>query len=576
MRFRPEIRQSHAFVVGARRLIEVSTIADLLRGAAEAFDGDAFVFPDERATYPEVELRAHEFARSLRGLGVGSGDKVAIYMPNCLDYVVAVFGAAKLGAISVPVNGRFKAFELGYVIKHSDARVLLTAGRDSASQTEELRVLAAVFPTLSEQDPECVELSEAPALRHVVDLGAGRLAGCLSRADFRAAGEGVAPDVVDVMQSRARLRDPGVLMYTSGTTARPKGCLITHEAIVRQGQMAAARAFQLQPGEAFWDPLPLFHTGGLMPIMASLTMRTAYCHPGYFEAGAALKMIERERCVILYIMFDTIWVPVLDHPRFADTDLEGVRAVYLVGPPDRMRWFQERTPSIKVVSAFGMTEVCAHLAVAGPDTDEETRLNTAGFVQPELEARIINTETGEEQPPNTVGELIYRGPCMFDGYYKEPELTAAAVDGGGWFHSGDLGQLDDRGRFTFRGRVKDMLKVGGENVSPLEIEGYLAGHPAVAIVQVVSAPDALYHEVPAAFVQLRAGATATEDELINFCLGEIATYKVPRYVRFITEWPMSGTKIQKFALRERIAEELRAAGIAQAPRLESRARRRER
>jgi fatty-acyl-CoA synthase len=552
-------------------LIEVTTIGDLLRGAAREWDGDAVVFPGERATYPELEARAHRLARGLRALGVGPGDKVGILMPNCLDYVAGLFAAAKLGAISVPLNGRFKAFELGYVIEHADLRVLLTADV-APEQAEDFRLLGELYPTLGDQDAAELRLPQAPELRQIVDLGRGSRPGIMARDALEAAAERVSAEEVDLLQRRVRVRDVGVLMYTSGTTARPKGCLITHEALMRQARMCARRALQLAPGEAYWNPLPLFHTGGVMPLMASVVARAVFCHPGHFEPGAAIEMIEAERCVLLYVMFDTIWLGVLDHPRFAEADLSAVRALYMVGPPERMRAFQERMPWAKLTSAFGMTEICTHLAVAGPDASEETRLTTAGHVQPELEARIVDPETGADLPPNETGALLYRGPCLFEGYYKEPELTAEAIDADGWFHSGDLGRLDEQGRFTFRGRLKDMLKVGGENVSPLEVEGYLAGHDAVNIVQVVAAPDARYAEVPAAFVELRPGASLTEEELIEFCVGSIATFKVPRYVRFVEEWPMSGTKIQKFVLRERIAEELRERGITEAPRIASRAR----
>jgi fatty-acyl-CoA synthase len=552
-------------------LLEVSTIADLLRAAAESWDGDAAVFPDERATYPELDAKAREMAQGLRALGVGPRDKVAIFMPNCLDYVVALFAIAKLGAVSVPLNGRFKAYELSYVVGHSDARVLLVADRGSA-QTESFDLLREIFPGLDDQDRRNLELPEAPALRQIVDLGSGDRPGILPHSEFFAGAATVASDEIELLQRRVRVRDVGVLMYTSGTTARPKGCLITHEALVRQGKMTAARGLKLQPGEGFWDPLPMFHTGGVMPLMATTASRAVFCHPGFFEPGAALDMIEQERCAVLFVMFDTIWMQVLNHPRYAEADVSSVRTLYMVGPPDRMRWFQEQMPTATVATSFGMTEVCAHLAIAGPDADEETRLTTAGPVQPELEARIVDLETGEDLPANETGDLLLRGPCLFEGYYKEPELTAKAIDPDGWFHTGDLGRLDDKGRFTFRGRSKDMLKVGGENVSPLEVEGFLAQHDAVNIVQVVSAPDARYTEVAAAFVELRPGASATEAELIEFCVGKIASYKVPRYVRFVTEWPMSGTKIQKYVLRQRIAEDLEEKGITEASRLEHLAR----
>ena len=445
-----------------------SSIADLLRAAAVDSDRDAVVFPEERETYGGLEARAHSLARSLRGVGVERGDSVALFMPNCLDYVAALLAIAKLGAVGVPINGRFKAFELGHVIADSDSRVLLTSNASSGSSGEFLRVLGEVFPNLGEQDPERLALDAAPAMRTIIDLGGRGTPGILDRAGFDAGA--VTSEEIDLLQARVRVREPALLLYTSGTTAAPKGCVITHEAAVRQGVAAARRAFGLAPGEAFWDPLPIFHTGGITPILASLSMRTAFCHPGHFDPAAALRMIERERCAVLYVMFDTIWVPLIDHPDLADTDLSAVRAVYLVGPPDRMHAFQQRTPKIQVVSAFGMTEVCAHLAVAGPAADAETRLTTAGHIQPEMETRIIDPETGCDAPAAVAGELLFRGPFMFEGYYKQPEATAAAIDADGWYHSGDLVRIDAEGRFVFLGRIKDMLKVGGENVSPLEVE----------------------------------------------------------------------------------------------------------
>jgi fatty-acyl-CoA synthase len=546
--------------------IDVTTVADLLRRTAERFDGDALVFPAERLSYPELEHRAHEMARGLHGLGVQSGEKVAIFMPNCAAYVVALLAAAKLGAVSVPINGRFKAFELGHVLAHSDSRVLLTAIDNGLAGQELERILEEVFPELSAADKRRLELPRMPELRRIVNLGSRPLPGTLTDADLEQYASTVTSARVELLQCRVAVRAPALIMYTSGTTALPKGCIITHEGLVRQGMLSARRGLCMEQGEAMWDPLPLFHTGGVMPLTAAISQGVTFCHPGFFEPGAALDMIEAEHCAVLYVMFDTIWVPIIDHPRFTQADLSAARSVFLVGPPERMRWYQARTPQLKLLTAFGMTEVCAHLALAGPHEDEDTRLTTAGPIQPEMEATIIDPDSGEEQMPGEPGELIYRGPLLFDGYYKQPDVTAASIDGEGWFHSGDLGVIDDAGRFTFRGRLKDMLKVGGENVSPLEIEGFLARHPAVAIAQVVGAPDAYYGEVGAAFVQLRPGGEASEAELIDYCSGQIASFKVPRYVRFIDEWPMSGTKIQKFVLRELIATELREAGITQAPR----------
>jgi fatty-acyl-CoA synthase len=546
----------------------VVTIGELLADAARGYDGDALIFPDVRLSYPELEAEAVRFARSLRALGVGRGDKVGLLMPNCAAYIVALFGVAKLGAVSVPINGRFKAFELGYVVEHADLRVLLMADR-GPQQEEDFRIIGEIFPTLPSQDPAALDVAEAPQLRQIVDLGDGSRAGIMSRDAFGALADGVAEDEIAALSRRVAVRDTALLMYTSGTTSRPKGCMISHEAIVRQGQITAKRMLQIAAGDVLWDPLPMFHCAVMTPLMACVSARTALAHPGYFEPGAAIDMMERERATVIYVMFDTVWLPILDHPRFAEADLGSIRTVFMVGVPERMRSYQERTPWARVGSAFGMTECGAHLAVAPPDADDETRLTTAGHVQPEMEARIVHPETGEPLPAGEQGHLLYRGVFLFDGYYKQPELTEESFEDG-WFKSGDLCRLDEQGRITYRGRVKDMLKVGGENVSALEVENYIATHAAVQIVQVVSAPDARYSEVPAAFIQLRSGAEVTEQEVVDFCLGQIATFKVPRYVRFVAEWPMSGTKIQKYVLRQIIADELEAKGITEAPRLDSR------
>jgi fatty-acyl-CoA synthase len=241
--------------------------------------------------------------------------------------------------------------------------------------------------------------------------------------------------------------------------------------------------------------------------------------------------------------------------------------VELVGVTERVRAMAARIPHATHISTVAMTESTAFLSLGRLDDDEENRLTTGGHLMPGMEARVVDPESRADLPPATPGELIFRGAHAFDGYFRDPEVTAATIDADGWVRSGDLVVQDADGRLTFVSRLKDMLKVGGENVAAAEVEGHLLGHPAVSIVAVVAAPDAYYGEVPAAFVQLKEECTATEEELVEFCVGQIATYRVPRYIRFVTEWPMSGTKIQKHVLRARIAEELAAAGITEAPRV---------
>jgi fatty-acyl-CoA synthase len=554
--------------MGRTVFIEATTLGDLLDRRA-ASGAPAVVFPDVRVTYGELAQRSDHFARALRALGVGRGDKVGILLPNCLDFVVALFAAAKLGAIAVPVNGRFRTHELSQIIAHADIAVLVTAA-GPAGTVDYPDLIAQVFPELAAQDPRALRLDGAPCLRQVVDLGSAGAPGLLDRAAFESGAGQVAPDEVTAMQERVRVRDVALLMYTSGTTSNPKGCLLTHEALVRHGRNVAINRFWLTAEDRFWDPLPLFHIGGIVPMLGCFAVGATYYHAGHFDATQALDTLERERITVAYPAFETIWLGVLNHPRFPEADLSALRLIQNIAVPERLVQMQKALPGAIEVSSFGSTESSSNLTLTLPDDDHDARMNTLGHPLPGIEIRIADHVTGEACAAGEVGELLFRGYSLFEGYYKEPELTAAAIDPDGWFHSGDLATMDAAGRLIYSGRLKDMLKVGGENVSAVEVESFLAAHPAVDIVNVVGAPDARYDEVPAAFVQLKPGATLAERELIDFCIGRIATYKIPRYVRVVDEWPMSGTKIQKFVLREQIAAELRERGITEAPKLETR------
>jgi fatty-acyl-CoA synthase len=541
---------------GERKMwIEATTIGDLLDRAASETDQDAVVFPDTRVTYPELSALTDHFARAIRGLGVGPGDKVGILMPNCLEFVAVLIGASKLGAIPVPINGRFKTHELNHVIAHADMTVLFTAAE--APGTDYPRLLREVFPGLAGEDPPCLQLEDAPYLRNIVDLR-GAAPGCLTRDDLDARVDDVTLAEVKRLQRSVRIRDVAMLMYTSGTTSKPKGCLLSHEGLIRNAITIWRDGFSMTAEDRFWDPLPLFHIGGIVPLFGCFAARATFCHAGYFDPAVALRMLADERCSVAYPTFETIWLAVLDHPRFPHTDLSALRLIHNVGVPERLLRMQERLPSAVQFCVFGMTECCSHLTHPSNDDPPEVRATTLGYPLPGLDVRIVDPETAKERPVGEVGELCFRGYTLFEGYYKAPELTEAAIDVDGFFHTGDLAFVDGDGRLSYAGRLKDMLKVGGENVSALEVEDYLARHAAVGIVQVVGMSDSRYEEVPVAFVQLKPGAVTTEDELIEFCRGKIASYKVPRRVRFVQEWPMSGTKIQKFVLRQQAEDELAA------------------
>jgi fatty-acyl-CoA synthase len=547
--------------------ITAATIGDLADRAISGPETDAIVFPDARVTYRELRRATDRCARSLRGLGVGPGETVGILMPSCLDFVVTFIAAAKLGAVTVPINGRFKAHELSYVVAHADISVLVTAAGPTAA-TDYPAMISQAFPQLERQGRHQVDVAEAPCLRHVIDLTDG-MRGFMSRAEFEAAGEDIASAEVAALLAAVDVDNIAVLMYTSGTTAKPKGCLLTHSAVVRHGANVARSRFMLTPDDRYWDPLPLFHIGGIVPMLSCFSVGCTFVHAGHFDPDVALRQLEQEACTIAYPAFETIWLGVLNHPDFGTADLSALRLIQNIATPERLIYMQDRMPWVVEVSSFGATESASNLTLTRPDDSWEDRMHTLGHPLPGIEIKIVDPETRAKRPVGVVGELAFRGYSRFSGYYKDAELTARVTDADGWFYSGDLGKLDDAGRLIYAGRLKDMLKVGGENVAAIEVEDFLSRHPAVDIAQVVGAPDGRYGEVPAAFIQLKPSASATAEEIISFCVGQIATFKVPRYVRFMREWPMSGTKIQKFVLRETITAELEAAGITEAGRVSS-------
>jgi len=530
--------------------IEATTMGDLLlRGADKWPDNDAVIFPDDRVTYAELARRAWQRAASLKALGIGRGDHVGILMPNCLDFVEIIFGAALLGGIAVPINARFKSTELAYVIENADIKVMVTSDLNS-EYADFADLLCQAFPGLADaQDPTSLALEAAPLLRTMVMMGDSQPNGFMSRQGFDALSDGVDRADIDADRVCIKLRDPCIMMYTSGTTANPKGCPLSNEALVRTSINMTRERFFLSETDRFWGALPMFHMASTLPMLASLYEGAAFLSMNHIDAGVALQMMEDEKVTIAFPSFPTITNELINHPNFKTTDLSHMRRINNVAPPDVLRKFQDAFPQAVQTGAFGLTEVSGVIAYNHPDETLEQRLHTCGRPFPGMEVRIIDPDTTEDMPQGERGEILARGYAVFEGYYKSPEKNAEAfLDG--WFRTGDLGSLDEHGAIMFHGRIKDMLKVGGENVAAVEIESLLANHPAVKLAQVIGVPDDRLIEVAAAYIELNPGATATEQEIIDFCKGDIASFKIPRHVRFVTDWPMSSTKIQKFKLRD--------------------------
>jgi fatty-acyl-CoA synthase len=548
-----------AEVARLRQPIEATSLGDLvLRAAAQRPNSIAAAFLGERFTAAELLQRSVATAQSLRALGVGPSDSVGILMPNVGEFLPTLFGVALLGAVAVTMNVRYRTSELSYVVGHSGMKVLLTTDR-IAEHVDFAERLSEAFPDLLQSDPAVpLGLAGAPNLRTVVILGTGASSpGFVDRESFERLGALEYEDDDDVMRISAGvgLHDPAILMYTSGTTADPKGCVLSHEALVRTA-IAQVERFRMTSDDVFWTPLPLFHIASILALLNSLWSGARFVSAPHFEAGAAIRQIEDEGATILYPTFPTIAQAMIEHPSFADLDCERVRLFNHVGPVELQRQVQAAFGNAKQVQSYGATEVSGVISVHDPDDPADTRAETCGRPWIGTEVRIADPDTGAERSAGVQGEILVRGFGRFTEYYGDPVRTAEAIDADGWFHSGDIGSIEPGGWLRFHGRYKDMLKVGGENVAAIEVENFLCTHPSIQLAQVVGVPDDRLVEVVAAFVQTAAGEPLSAEDVIDYCAGAIASFKIPRHVRFVEDWPMSATKIQKYALREQLLAEL--------------------
>jgi fatty-acyl-CoA synthase len=533
--------------------VESETYIGMLREAAAVrADTAALVFPDMRLTYAELLERATWRARELRALGVGSGDTFGLVLPNSPELIEFLIGGCMIGAIAVPINIRFKSHELAHVFTDAGLRVVITTD-DVDEHTNFKELLYETLPAVAQAaDPLDLSLQAAPSLRTIVLLSEKEAPGMLNAPALRA----LARDVTEPTESDAPAEeDPLLVMYTSGTTANPKGCITTNGALVRNARAIADR-FHVPADDVWWDPLPMFHMGAILLMSVVFSRGATFVGMRHFDADVAFDQFEELPITVLYPLFPTITLTLMHHPRFDRSLFKHVRVIESVSPPDMQKQIHEAFAPAILVSAYGITECCGSVAYNHLDDPLEKRLTTCGHPVEGWEVRIVDPDSGDVLPAGEQGELLVRGPNRFVRYFGEQSLTDAVVEPEGWFHTGDRCSLDDDGRLLYHGRIKDMLKVGGENVSALEVESFLATCPAIKMAQVIGIPDDRLLEVPAAFVELVPGATISEQEVIDFCAGKIARFKIPRYVRTIEEWPMSSTKVQKFRLRDQLLEEL--------------------
>jgi fatty-acyl-CoA synthase len=535
-----------------------ATVGDMLATQAARFgDREAIVAPDRRIGYAELYRDAQRLARGLLAGGVRKDDKVALWMPNRPEWLALQYGCALIGAVVVALNTRYKAHELRYILHQSDATTLVCA--DHAGPVDYLETLADVLPDLASSVPGELEVAEFPMLRRVIVHADDPYPGCLPWRDLVEQGD--APETalaLDAARVAVAPDDPLTILYTSGTTSFPKGAVITHRNCLPHGWWCGA-VLRLTVDDRVLHALPLSGTwGGLCIPLSTFTHGATLVLMETFEPGVALRLMEDER-ITVWNGVDAMAVPMLEHPDLAKRDRSRLRtggfAATGGGVEGLFEAVVERLGLRLGFQPYGMTEVNAMALVHDLDESPES-LATAGIWPADgLEARVVDPDTGRDQPVDAEGELWLRGRLVTAGYYRKPEETAKAFTADGWFKTGDLAVRDAAGRFIFRGRLREVLRISHFMVAPGEIEAYLQTHPKVLQAFVIGVPDPRTNEAAVAYVIPRpGGADLTEEEVIAHCRGRIASFKVPRHVRVVADVPRTpgphGDKVQKARLRE--------------------------
>lgn len=529
---------SHVRGADAPPLIEHTIGETLVCAAAQWGERDALVSVAQgiRWSFAELLARTDALASGLLALGLKPGDRIGIWSPNCAEWTLTQFAAARAGLILVTINPAYRLSEVEYTINKVGLSALVAAESFKTSAYAEMI--------------EALGAERLPTLRARILIGEGKRPGWIPFAAVE--GRGPLPD--DLHPS-----DPINIQFTSGTTGLPKGATLSHRNILNNGYFVG-RGMELSADDRICIPVPLYHCFGMvMGNLASLTHGAAMVYPAPgFDPEAALRAVAAERCTALYGV-PTMFIAMLAHPVFDSLDLTSLRTGCMAGaicPEPLMREVIDRLHMRDVTIGYGMTETSPVSFQTGLDDPIERRTGSIGRVQPHLESKLIDGD-GNIVPVGQPGELCTRGYSVMHGYWDEPERTAESIDADGWMHSSDLAVIDDEGYANIVGRLKDMVIRGGENIYPREIEGFLYSHPAVEDVAVVGVPDVRMGEELCAWVRLRAGAEADAEGIREFCRGQIAHFKVPRYVRIVAEFPTTVTgKVQKYLIREAMIAEL--------------------
>ncbi|MCH7900190.1 MAG: AMP-binding protein [Acidobacteria bacterium] len=518
------------------------TIGANLEATVDRFpDREALVVVHQgvRQTWAEFDATINEVAKGLMGIGIHAGDRVGMWSPNFAEWTYIQYATAKIGAIQVNINPAYRVNELQYALDQSGCRLLVTRTEYLTSGYRDM--VDEVAPAL--RDLENVIYFDTDDWSELID-----------------AGRSVSDDDLAARAESLDARDPINIQYTSGTTGRPKGATLSHRSILNNARFVGDACAYTEE-DRVCIPIPFYHCFGMVMgnLACSVFGATMVVPSPTFDPEAVLRALQDERCTSLYGV-PTMFVAQLGHPGLADFDLSSMRTGIMAGSPcptEVMRRVIDDMGMGEVTIAYGMTETSPVSTQTSTDDSVEHRVSTVGRVLPHVESKIVDPDTGELVPRGEGGEYCTRGYHVMLGYWNDPEKTADAIDADGWMHSGDLATMDDDGYVNIVGRIKDMIIRGGENIYPREIEEFLYSHPAIADAQVIGVPDEKYGEELMAWVQLAPGGELTEDELRDFCRDKIAYFKVPRYIKFVSEFPMTVTgKVRKVEMRDKSIAEL--------------------
>ena len=535
-----------------------STIGQALNLAAATWpDRPALISPSHGVdwTWRELGDRVRRLASGFLALGLKRGERIGCWSLNRPEWTLTQFAAAQAGLVFVTINPAYRLHELEYALTKVGCAALVVATRFKSSDF--IGMINALAPELATSSPGALRAARLPDLRTVIQIGE-QAPGALA---FEQVAKGAPEQLarLDTLGPELQFDDPANIQFTSGTTGSPKGVTLSHHNILNNGYFTG-RAMRLTPEDRICIPVPLYHCFGMvMGNLAAVTLGAAMVYPGEgFDPLTTLQTVEKQRCTALYGV-PTMFIAELDHPEFERFDLSSLRTGIMAGAPCPiavMRKVVERMHMRDVTIAYGMTETSPVSFQSSTDDSMERRVTTIGRVHPHVEVKVVDSE-GRVAPCGTPGELCTRAYSVMSGYWGEPERTREAKDSAGWMHTGDLATIDAEGYGNIVGRIKDMVIRGGENLYPREIEEFLFRHPKVQGVQVFGVADTRYGEELCAWVRVRAGETLTAAEVRAFCEGQIAHNKIPRYVEFVSEFPMTVTgKAQKFLMREAVERRL--------------------